>query len=788
MRKLKFASEYKSEKGYPFPDESLPQSKKDEGYFRSCAQAIVSKFINNKCYVPYEATGEDYRTFSELRAYRYGKNSPNKYKNYLAGSINKDTGKRRTTLNMSWDVLQILPQKMDVVMGYLQKIKYEVTTEAVDYQALVGKKTMIAMAKLISDDNMRLMKRATNELAGRQVLPPDDPSVLPGGMQFNSPQEVDMAAQVGVFFLEQEAAIKNLLDKTQYDSGSEVLEDLLKNDLCTLGIAGTRSFTNQNTNIVLYDYCDPDMCMIPWSQYNDFRDMTWAGEVRTITIAQLRKELKIDEKELIKIAKQYSSEDGSGNFYLNLYKHRNNEQFSIDMIDQIQVDVADCRWLGTKSRKITTVRRRNEGNLVINQVDDNYKLTKQQENKGKEIFNYENQTVYKAKLILGTSYVFDFGEDTDIGYTKNESGKMCPVFPYKFVKTGNSSLVERCIGFIDDANLANLKLRNARMKMPAPPNIMIRKSALENVKIDGLKYNPQQLMRLAQDEGFLIVDDQNGFGNQVTSGRAVDTIPTDVIRQLLEWRADVEWSIGMVERVTGVNEIFSAQTPRRETGLGVSNLMLQATNNALTPIIKSYEYLYEQTMRVCANKWQAVALFMDEEQRKRLSINRSLLYLKVGSDLKDFDFDIRIQAGITDEEKAQLLMDITKMRDAARQGGVTGIGEADYLLIYSLIRRGNIRQAQLALAQIAETRKKEAQAEQERLIQLNSQSQLASGQQSSQNKISEMASEGDIELRNKLQEIQAQMQADIVLKRIEAQNQTNQLALQNVWGREQRSA
>src|SRR4051812_41025082 len=106
MEKLKFGSNYlTSKQAYPFPSENLPQNlKQDKGYFLGCCNAIISKFVNNKCAVPYDAP-EGYRSFSELRAYRNGTNSPNKYKNFIAGLPDKQTGRRKSTLNISWEVL-----------------------------------------------------------------------------------------------------------------------------------------------------------------------------------------------------------------------------------------------------------------------------------------------------------------------------------------------------------------------------------------------------------------------------------------------------------------------------------------------------------------------------------------------------------------------------------------------------------------------------------------------------------------------------------------------------------
>lgn len=806
MRELKLASSYKSEKQTPFPDEErLTQwQRNDPQYFVHGCNAIISRFVNNQCAYPYDNWGTK-RSFSELRAYRMGQNNPNKYKGYMLGTglkeVNKGlgmeeatkrAGERKTTVNISWDVLQILPEKMDVVMGYMQKINYDVDISAIDYQSLLGKKTAVAMAKMYADEQYDFMKNKVNQAAGREVLQDKDPSEMPAGTKFGSPKEVDVAAAVGVFFLEQEAAMQSLLSKSAEDSVAESLNDLYKNDLLTLSISGKRIYTNQNTNIVLEDYIDPDLAMIPYSLYLDYRDITWGGHIPKWTIGRLRKELKIEEDELVKIAKLYASGNsgtrGYSNFYFNVQRDRNNMDFGMEMMDQIEVDVAECYWFGFKDKALTSITREKEGNLALNEVKSDYTLSDRDAKKGKQLNTYRSRTVYKAKMVMGTSHVFDYGEADDIAFERNNKGQMEPIFPIKFVRTGNISLVERCIGFVDDANLSNYKLRVARMKMPAPPNLFIDKSMLENVKIDGVTWSPMKLMRLLQDEGFLIGDSKNQWGQNNGGAKPVNPIGTDVIGQLVAWRQDREDSILMIEKITGINQIFSAQTPDRKEAVGVTNALMQATQNSLTPIVKAHQYLFEGGERIKVKKWQVVATYISDDERKRLSINRALKTVKIGSDLQDYDFDLKVHAAITDQEKAEMIQDIKQMRQLRLQAGSGGINEADYMLLYNMIKSGKLIQAQLALSTIIETRKKEDQEKQEALVKQNQQAQMASNQQAAQSDQQAQQSEGQIAQNNKTNELNLKLRNELAVERERHMNAMREKAIDNVYGSHKKSA
>lgn len=790
MEKIKFASQYQGSKQYPFPQEDIDQAKKDSpDYFRACVNAILSRYFNNKCAIPYDAWGAQ-RSIQELRAYRKGKNNPNKYKDLLIG-VDAHGKRNKSSINISWDVLQILPQKIDVVKGNLQKIHYDVDIQAIDYQSIVDKQTMVAMAKILADPRMEEARVAVNATAGANVLPPTDPTEAPGGVQFSTPEQVDVAAQVGIFFLEEEAALQNLLDKTRYESSSDVIADLIIDDLATAARAGKRVYTNPNTNIVMEDYVDIDRAMYPWSIYDDYHDITWAGEIKRYSIARLLQETKITEKEAMEIARQYSSTNGVGAYsgmYADMNQYRITGQFGMNMWHEIEVDVADCRWIGKKNVNITTVTRKKEKNLVVNKVADTYELSAIKNNEGKSLDRYSHMTIYKAKMVIGSSFVFDYGEDNDITYETDINGNKTPLFPYRFVRTGTSSLVERCIGFVDDACLANYKMRVARMKMPAPPNIQIDRSALEGMQIDGVKYKPNQLIRLLSDEGFLITDSKNQWGNQTNSGRAVTPIGTDLMQVIAGWWEDMGKSIEMIEKVTGINDVFAAQSPQRQTGLGVSNLLIQGAQNALTPIIKANEYITEQPWRVAAKKWQIVATNLPPEQIMKLSVNRSLQIVKIGSKMAERDIDLKILVGADDSEIQQMMADLQNMRAASRQGGQSSMSEADYLILMELLRSRKLKQAQLYAAFAVEKRQAEAKAEQQQLIQMNGEQQQQSAQVKGQIDAQNMQVQGQIDSQLDAQNEAMKARNAIQLEIIKGQQRQAEIRLQAMLNQSKQSA
>jgi hypothetical protein len=770
MEKLKFATNYLKETQYPFPDEANPV--KDEGYFLAACNAMCSKYFMNRCALPYDGWGVR-RSIAELRAYRHGRNNINKYKNWMIGMPDQ-SGERKTTLNISWDMLQILPQKMDAVLGFLMKTKYDINVQAGDYEALMDKKAKVAIAKIVTDIRLGNMLSVVNSNHTVNLAPPKIP-VANNSVPIQTPQDVDLAQSIGLFMLEEESALENLIDTTRYISKSDGIEDLINDDLITCGYAGRRIFTNPNTNEVEEGYVDVERAVFPTSQYRDYRDASWGGWWERISIAELRRSSNLTDKQVVEIARRYADTNRAG-FYSSLYT--NNDQFDFRMIDQIEVDVFRGYWIGSKQVKVTSVTRKN-GSLVVNKVDNDYELENVANNKGKSLDAFSNMTVFKASLVLGSSYVFDYGEDTDINY-KTEGGKKWPLFPLRFARTGSTSLVERSIPFVDDAQLINLKLRVARAKMPAPPNLAIDKGALEGMKIDGVSYKPQQLLKLLQDEGYLLMDTKNQWGQNQGAGRPVVPIGTDLMQIISAWWEDMNRTIGMIEKVTGVNDIFAAQTPHEQTGLGVSKLLLEGAQNSLTPLINSGEQMIQGTYEVVASKWQCVAKYATPEQKKKLSISRSLEIVAVSEKIFDYDFDTIVRPGFSDADKERMMNDLQNMRSASRQGGQASMSENDFLIVFSMIRSGRLKQAEIYTAYAVNKRQQQAQQEQQQMIQQNGQVQQqslqAKGQTDSQ--LNQQEAQNDAALQQ--QKFEAQSRQAVQVEIVKGQARLNEIRLKSL--------
>jgi len=173
---------------FPAFDEIPEESKKQPAYSISVAEAIYSKYKNNKT-----AIGSDWGSFfHELRLYGLGKQSPDKYKKFLSGSSNatadvldstvsEDTREtaRKGWWNVNWEnIVSFLPNLRSQVRGAMSEIDWNLRADAIDLDSGATEETRMlelyigthpVFSKLIND-----LKQTANIPIEEQEFIPED--------------------------------------------------------------------------------------------------------------------------------------------------------------------------------------------------------------------------------------------------------------------------------------------------------------------------------------------------------------------------------------------------------------------------------------------------------------------------------------------------------------------------------------------------------------------------------------------------------------------------------------
>jgi len=273
---------------------------------------------------------QSYSNYHMLRQYARGDQSIQKYKDEL--SINGDL----SYLNLDWKPVPVISKFVDIVVNGMSNKSYDITTYAQDPFS-VQKKTAYAQAVKKDMDTRAALESMQNELemdfssTGNIGELPENQDELDLHMQLKYKQAVEIA---------EEEVISNVLAANKYSQ----IKRRLASDLTILGIAASKTRFDITEGIKV-DYVDPAYMVYSYTEDPNFEDIYYVGEVKSITIPELKKQFPdIPEEELLRIQQMPGNRQyiqGWGNYDENTvqimyfeYKTYMNQVFKIKKTDQ----------------------------------------------------------------------------------------------------------------------------------------------------------------------------------------------------------------------------------------------------------------------------------------------------------------------------------------------------------------------------------------------------------------------------------------------------------------------
>lgn len=727
---------YTTPKGYvgqqfknPYPTTNDPNSKREKDYFLAFNNAFFSDYANNYCYVPFEFGAK--RSFEELRAYATGQQSSNKIKENLIGAKRKNKdGKFITKSNVSWDSYYKLPQMFDVMREKNMTQEYDVQVTCIDDASLAAKEADKEMLLFLVDQNNKNFIRQVGFIPNTPINPEE--------MGLRTAQDVKTYFEIGGYTMHREIACKAACQKTKLVSNYKVLQDKSFDDLIACGLFGWKTYIEKSTMTPKIRGINIDRALIPYSEHNDFNDITRAGEIRIMSIAEVRKENpKYSATDLMYLAKcfawmnpQYTAAI-NGQYYKTNVSANYLADVDVDPISRVKVMVLDSQWLSvdieTNIKNITGT-----GQVRFKPVPFNYEIDKKAEKSGDKKVQKNVIRKYYSSWVIGTDMFLDYGICKDTVYY-GEDGNKTPKLDFFFAKTGNASLVERAVAIVDDIDMAIVKQRNALATIPAAPGLAIQKDLLENVFLNGILQQPEDIMQALQERGVLYYNalDDHGKPLYMAGGqKPIDYLDVTKIAGILAvYGNHIAQKVNELREVLGMQNGADAGGTSAYQGLGQTKLAFQAANASLYPTFNAFNYVFKAAFDDIIKKWQIVSKDKDVKVSYSLLGSTNMAVFRLGKDFDNWDFNLEIDIAPSLEEKQNLLASITQQKALGDQtGGSQGLTMSEYLYIYRKIMAGAIEEAHYVMAQI-EAKKKQAQAQEKQAdIQANAQVQQQSAQ------------------------------------------------------------
>ena len=674
---------------------------------------------------------QSYNSFHQLRQYARGEQSIQKYKDEL--SINGDL----SYLNLDWKPVPVISKFVDIVVNGMSNKSYDITTYAqdpfsvkvkTDYAKAIEKDIATKAALVNMKQQMDIDLSSTGDIAGL----PENKDELDLHMQLNYKQSIEIA---------EEEVISNVLAANKYDE----IKKRIASDLTVIGITAAKTRFDPTEGIKI-EYVDPANLVYSYTEDPNFEDIYYAGEIKSITIAELKKQFPdIPEDELLKIQKM----PGNSQYLQNWGNYDGNT---------VQVMYFEYK---TYMNQVFKIKKTEQGLEKALEKTDEFNPPP---NDNFERVYRTIEVLYTGAKVLGNNYMLNWELAENMTRPTADSTKVemnyCISAP-RMYRGRIESIVSRITGFADMIQLTHLKLQQVMSRI-VPDGVFLDMDGLAEVDLgNGTNYNPAEALNMYFQTGSIV-------GRSLTQegGMNAGKIPIQELSSS-SGQAKIQSLIGtyqyylqMIRDVTGLNEARDGSQTDKDALVGVQKLAANASNVATKHLLDSMLYV---TLRVCENISLKVADVIDNpllHNALRNSISSfNVKTLEELMNLQIHDFGIYIQIEPEEHEKALLEQNV----QMALQTGVIALSDA--------IDIRNIKNQKLAnqFLKLRQNQKLEREQKQKQAnIQAQAQANAQQAEQAAMNEVQKQqaitAEKVSIEQAKSQFEIQ-RMQAEAEIKR-----------------------
>jgi len=586
----------------------------------------------------------NWNQFHELRLYARGEQSIQKYKDEL--SINGDL----SYLNLDWKPVPILSKFVDIVVNGISNKSYDIKAYAQDPES-IKKRTEYA-SKLQED---MIAKEFLEELKGTlgiDLYQSPNPDTLPETdeelelhMQLSYKQSIEIA---------EEEAISSVLAQNKYD----LTKRRINMDLTVLGIGAAKTNFNTAEGITV-DYVDPAYMVYSYTEDPNFEDIYYVGEIKAITIPELKKEFPdITEEEL----KRIQATPGNRSYVTGWGQYDENT---------VQVLYFDYK---TYSNQVFKIKNTDQGLQKALEKDDTFNPP---ENDSFEKVSRSIEVLYSGAKVLGTDTMLKWELAKNMSRPMADTTKVrmnYNICAPRIYKGRIESLVSKCIGFADMIQLTHLKLQQVMSRI-VPDGVYLDMDGLAEVDLgNGTNYNPAEALNMYFQTGSIVGRSLTQDGDMNSGKVPIQELNSSSgqgkIQSLIQ---TYQYYLQMIRDVTGLNEARDGSTPDKQTLVGLQKIAANASNVATRHIKQASLYLTLMTSENIALKIaDALEFPLTAASLKNSISNYNVNTLMEVSNLNQHDFGIFLELEPDEEEQQQLEQNI----QVALQGGGIDLEDA----------------------------------------------------------------------------------------------------------------
>jgi len=619
----------------------------------------------------------NWNKYHNLRLYARGEQPIQKYKDEL--SINGDL----SYLNLDWKPVPVISKFVDIVVNGMSEKQYKINAYAQDPES-IKKRTNYASG-LLRDITAKAEIEQIKQMMGLDLYSTPDQSNLP-----ETEEEISIHMQLKYkpsIEIAEEEVINNTLDKNKF----ELTRRRLNHDLTVLGIAAVKTDWNKAEGVVV-DYCDPAKMVWSYTEDPNFEDIYYVGEVKSITIPELKKQYpSISEEELDRISKM-------GN--------RSDYVVGWNDYDENTVQVLYFEYK-TYMNQVFKLKQTGVGLEKVIEKTDSF------DPPPSDTFKKVSRTIevlFTGAKILGYDQMIDWrlSENMTRPYADTTKVNMnYAISAPRMYKGRIESTVSKITGFADMINITNLKIQQVISKL-VPDGVYLDIDGLAEVDLgNGTSYNPQEALNMYFQTGSILGRSLTQEGDMNRGKVPIQELSSSNGQAKLAALINTyQYYLQMNRDVTVLNEARDGSAPMEDTLVGLQKLAANASNVATRHILQSSLYL---AARTCENISLRIADSIEFALTNN-SLQEAISAYNVGtlqeiSKLHLHDFGIYLELEPEDEEKAQLEQNI---QIALKSGGID---------IEDVIDIREIQNIKLANEVLKQKRKKKAEADRQAQLQ-----------------------------------------------------------------------
>ena len=615
----------------PFPDQVVSDAEKATlEYGLQVSRAIEQEWFN------YGGSGSNryasnWNNFHNLRLYARGEQSVQKYKDELA--INGDL----SYLNLDWKPVPILSKFSNIVANGITQKQYDITSYAQDPESL--KKRTEYASNILFDMNTQQEQAMASELTNVSYKK----SAIPSGELPETLEERDLHMQLSykqAIEIAEEEAINTVLATNEFD----LTKSRVNQDLVNIGIGMTKTSFNPAEGIVV-KYVDPAYCVWSYTEDPNFDDIYYVGEVKSITIPELKKEFPhISDEELERIQKS------PGNRRLI----RGFENYDYNTVQVMYFEYK------TYTDQVFKIKKTDNGLEKAIEKTDAFNPPA---NDNFDRVSRSIEVLYEGAKVVGSDMMLKWEMSENMTRPMADTTRVemsYSIVAPRMYKGVIQSLISKCIGFADVIQLTHLKIQQVLSRM-VPDGIFLDMDGLAEVDLgNGTNYNPAEALNMYFQTGSVVGRSLTQDGDMNRGKVPIQELSSSSgIGKIQALITAYNYNMQMIRDVTGLNEARDGGMPDANALVGLQKMAANASNTATKHIQDASIYL---SLSTCENISLKIADVLNFPLTKNSLMNSVSTFnvdtLKEIERLNLHDFGIFLEMEPDDEERAGLQQNI----------------------------------------------------------------------------------------------------------------------------------